>query len=129
MPTPSRLWFVLAIGVAACPVLAQEPQVPADAVIRLQRTSCYGPCPIYTVTIDARGTVTYEGERSVRVAGRRTAKVDPSIVAGLLTRADRIGFFDMRDAYRAIEHPDGTSTMVTDLPTKFVTVTVNGRTK
>jgi len=35
----------------------------------------------------------------------------------------------MRDAYRVIEHPDGTSTHVTDLPTTFVRVTVNGRTK
>ena len=98
-------------------------------MIRLQRTSCYGPCPIYTVTIDARGTVTYEGERSVRVVGRRTAHIDTSIVASLLARAESIRFFQMRDAYRVIENPDGTVGLVTDLPTKFVTVTVNGRTK
>ena len=35
----------------------------------------------------------------------------------------------MRDAYRVIENPDGTVTMVTDLPTTIVTITVNGRTK
>ena len=51
----------LAIGLAGG-AMAQEPGVPADALIRLQRTSCSGPCPIYTVTIDARGTVTFEGE-------------------------------------------------------------------
>ena len=67
-----RFWFAVAIGVAACPALAQEPEIPADALIRLQRTSCYGPCPIYTVAIDARGTVTNEGERFVRVVGRWT---------------------------------------------------------
>jgi ankyrin repeat protein len=47
----------------------------------------------------------------------------------LLARAESIRFFEMRDAYRVIEHPDGTSTLVTDLPTKFVRVTANGRTK
>jgi hypothetical protein len=124
-----RFGFALAIGLAACPALAQEPEVPADALIRLQRTSCYGPCPIYTVTIDAHGTVTFEGERSVRVVGRRTAHIDTSIVAGLLAKAESIRFFDMRDAYRVIENPDGSVTSVTDLPTKFVSVTVNGRTK
>ena len=129
MPATARLWLMLAVGLAAWSALAQELQVPADALIRLQRTSCYGPCPVYTVTIDARGTVTYEGERSVRAAGRRTARVDPSVVARLLARADRIQFFELRDAYRVIEHPDGTSTMVTDQPTKIVTLTVNGRTK
>ena len=35
----------------------------------------------------------------------------------------------MRNADRVIENPDGTVGMVTDLPTKFVTVTVNRRTK
>jgi hypothetical protein len=47
----------------------------------------------------------------------------------LLATADSIRFFEMRDAYRVIENPDGTATSVTDLPTKFVSVTVNGRTK
>src|SRR6266436_731523 len=109
-----RLVLVLAVGLAA-PALAQEPDVPPDASIRLQRTSCFGPCPIYTVTIDARGTVTYEGERSVRIVGRRTAHIDKAIVAALLARAESIRFFDMREAYRVIENPDGSVTSVTDL--------------
>jgi ankyrin repeat protein len=88
-----------------------------------------GYCPIYTVTIDARGTVTYDGERLVRVVGRRTAQIDPSAVATLLARAERIRFFQMRDAYREIENPDGTRESPSDLPTKIVTITVNGRTK
>ena len=120
--------FVLAIGLAGA-AMAQEPDVPPDALIRLQRTSCFGPCPIYTVTIDARGTVTFDGERFVRVVGRRTTQISTSTVATLLARAARIRFFEMRDAYRVVENPDGTVSMVTDLPTKIVTVTVNGRTK
>ena len=102
-----RLTFAIAIGFAGA-ATAQEPDVPPDASIRLQRTSCYGPCPIYTVTIDARGTVTYEGERFVRVVGRQTAQIGTSTVATLLARAERIRFFEMRDAYRVIENPDGT---------------------
>jgi hypothetical protein len=129
MPS-TRVRFAFALVIALVgPAVAQEPNVPPDASISLQRTSCFGPCPIYTVTIDARGIVTYDGERFVRVIGRRTAQIDTSIVAGLLARAESIRFFEMRDAYRVIQHPDGTATMVTDLPTKFVTVTVNGRTK
>jgi Domain of unknown function (DUF6438)/Ankyrin repeats (3 copies) len=126
--TPVCLAFAFAMGFAG-PAVAQEPNVPSDASISLQRTSCFGPCPIYTVTIDARGKVTYEGERFVRVVGRRTAQIDTSIVAGLLARAERIRFFEMRDTYRVIQNPDGTVTSVTDLPTTLVTVTVNGRTK
>jgi ankyrin repeat protein len=61
--------------------------------------------------------------------GRRTAQIDPSAVATLLARAEGIRFFQMRDAYRRIENPDGTHSSPSDLPTKIVTITVNGRTK
>jgi hypothetical protein len=94
----------------------QQPDVPADTIISLQRTSCFGPCPVYTVTI-------------VRVVGRQSARIDMAVVAKLLAHAERIHFFDMRNAYRAVENPDGSTTVVTDLPTKIVTVTVNRRTK
>jgi hypothetical protein len=119
---------VLAILVGANQARGQEPDVPTDALIRLQRTSCYGPCPVYTVTIDARGTVTYEGERAVRVLGRQTARVHASVVTKLLEKAAAIRFFEMRASYRAIENPDGSVTTVTDRPTQFVTVTMRGRT-
>ncbi len=125
--TISRLAFTLMIGVAA----SAESQVnnAPPTVISLQRTSCYGPCPIYTVSIDASGSVTYDGEKFVRVVGREVARIPRSEVARLLASADRIHFFDLRDSYRTIQNPDGTQTIVTDLPTKIVTITSNGRTK
>jgi hypothetical protein len=120
--------FALVIGLARS-AAAQMGDVPADTGIQLGRTSCEGSCPIYTVTIDARGTVTYDGARFVRAAGRQTARIAPAVVATLLASAERIHFFDLRDAYREIENPDGSVTGVTDLATTFVTITVNGRTK
>jgi Domain of unknown function (DUF6438) len=109
--------------------LAQTPAVPDDVVIRLERTACFGTCPVYAVSIDARGNVTYEGKKFVRVPGRRTDRVPVSTVAALLGTADRIGFFDLRDFYRTVRNADGSETMVTDLPTTFVTITRAGRTK
>lgn len=123
-----RVAFALVTGLAVS-AAAQGVGVPADTRIHMQRTSCYGPCPIYTVTIDARGTVTYDGEKFVRVVGRDTARIDPSLVARLLASAERIRFFELRDAYREIQNPDGSVTTVTDLPTTIVTLTVNGRSK
>jgi hypothetical protein len=108
---------------------AQLDDVPADTVIHLERTSCFGPCPIYAVTIDAQGTITYNGIKFVRVVGRQIAHIAPSLVARLLATAARVHFFDLHDAYRVIENPDGTVMTVTDQPTTIVTITVNGRTK
>ena len=131
-----RVGCALVVGLAAtacaqasCTGSSTGVDVPPDTKIHLQRTSCLGTCPVYTVTIDARGTVTYVGERSVRVVGRRTAQIAPSVVATLLARAEGIRFFDMRDAYRVIQYPNGSFGSPSDMPTQIVTVTVNGRTK
>jgi hypothetical protein len=111
------------------PLAAQDRDVPPDTIIKLQRTSCFGTCPVYTVSINARGTVTYVGQQFVRVVGQRSAQIAPSVVARLLARAEAIGFFEMQDSYRKLRNPDGTVMVVYDLPTKIVTITVGGRTK
>ena len=42
-------------------------------VITLERTTCFGVCPVYTLTIYGDGRVVYEGTRFVRTEGERTA--------------------------------------------------------
>jgi Domain of unknown function (DUF6438) len=109
--------------------LGQTAAVPDDTLIALQRTACFGTCPVYSVTIDAKGNVTYDGTKHVRVTGRQTDRITVSGVAALLDTARRIGFFELRDHYRTIRNADGSETMVTDLPTVIVTITSGGRTK
>jgi hypothetical protein len=65
----------------------------------------------------------------VRVVGRQSARIDRSGVAALLETAERIGFFDFDSSYTEIKNPDGSRWQVTDLPTKIVTVTANGRSR
>ncbi len=120
---------VIALVIATVASLAAAQIIPPDVVIRLERTSCFGECPVYSVSIDAKGNVTYDGTEFVRVKGRQTDRIPVPRVAELLATADRIGFFDLRDQYRTIRNPDGTETMVTDLPTTFVTITRGGRSK
>src|SRR5690349_20101373 len=97
---------ILSLTLGNAVSLPQVNNVPADALIELRRTPCFGTCPVYTVSIRAAGRVTYVGEKFVRVVGRQTARVDPSVVAKLLARADSLRFFDLRNAYREIENPD-----------------------
>jgi hypothetical protein len=99
---------------------AQQPAVPVDLVIRLERTACYGTCPVYSVTIDGKGAVSFQGKAFVRAQGRQTDRIPLSSVAAIVATAKRIGFFELRNSYRA---------MITDLPTTFVTITMDGRTK
>ena len=99
---------------------AATTRIPEDFGIKLDRTACFGACPVYSVTIDARGNVTYDGTRFVRIVGRQTDRIPVSRVAALLETVDRIGFFKLEDKYRQL---------ITDLPTTFVTVTRDGRSK
>lgn len=98
----------------------QSPAVPDDLVIKLERTACFGTCPVYTVTIDARGNVTYDGTSFVRVQGRQTDRIPVASVGKILETAARIGFFGLKDEYSAL---------VSDLPSTFITITRDGRTK
>jgi hypothetical protein len=108
---------------------AQSVTVADDAFIKLERTPCGGECPVYVVTIDARGNVTCEGSEYVRVKGRQTDRIPVAHVAQLLDTARRIRFFELADRYRSIKNDDGTETIVTDLPTTFVTITEGGQSK
>lgn len=114
--------------VATLSLLAFQPPAAADyVVITLERTSCFGPCPVYTVTLNARGEVVYDGVTGVLVTGRQTDRVPPARVAAILETAGRIGFFDLDDRYS--RNRDGTEVIIDDVRTTFVTITQHGRSK
>ncbi|MFN8449836.1 MAG: DUF6438 domain-containing protein [Anaerolineae bacterium] len=66
------LAFILAM-LAVLPAAAQSPEV----ALTLERTACFGACPVYTVTIytDTDGTVVYNGEHFVDVEGEQTRRL------------------------------------------------------
>src|SRR5690606_21346322 len=70
---------------------AQDTQ--ADAVITLERTACFGACPIYTVSILADGTVLYNGERFVDVEGEQAGQIEPETVAEMVEAFEAAGYF------------------------------------
>jgi hypothetical protein len=103
--------------------------VPDDFFITLGRTTCFGECPAYSVSIDAKGNVTYEGRKFVRVEGIQHDRIPVARVAALAEQIDRIGFFELEDWYQTIQAPDGSRISITDLPKTFVSVTRGGRIK
>jgi uncharacterized protein DUF6438 len=120
---------LIVFAVAMSGLHAAPQSVPDDFAIKLERSTCFGACPAYSVTIDAKGSVTYEGKKFVRVVGPQADGISVSQVTALVATVNRIGFFELNDAYRSVRNPDGTETMVTDLPTTIVSVTRDGRSK
>ena len=49
-------------------------------LVSLERSACYGICPVYSLTIHRDGAVEYQGERFVKVKGKATARLsEPSL--------------------------------------------------
>jgi len=100
-----------------------------DVVITLERTTCYGTCPAYKLTIRGDGSVTYEGKKFVRIDGTRATTIDRGAMAELVQAFTDADYFALRDHYNFIRNADGSETMVTDLPTAYTSLTLNGRHK
>jgi hypothetical protein len=88
--------------------------------ITMERTPCFGRCPVYRVSLNDSGTVVYEGRGFVRENGRHETTVRGGDVQALAKEIEDAGWFSLRDNYP----PD-----VTDHASVITTVTIDGRTK
>ncbi len=98
-------------------------------VITLERTGCYGICPSYKITILGDGTVQFEGKEFVRVKGEAKSRIDMAALESLVKEFVTINYFSLKDEYITIKRPDGTESIVTDLPSTITTFTFEGKRK
>jgi len=67
--------------------------------ITLQRTACFGACPVYKLTIFVDGRVVYTGERYVKVTGKRTTRISPKAVKQLAAEFQKLNYFSLPESY------------------------------
>ncbi len=60
--------------------------------IKLQRTMCFGTCPVYSVTVDNEGNVNYSGEMFVYKSGEHHWKISGKKVNQLNDLIEDFGF-------------------------------------
>jgi hypothetical protein len=77
--------------------------VPADFSVTLQRTVCFGACPVYTASVDASGRVQYDGTRCVAVLGHQESHLSQGRLRALMAAFSDIDFFALQDVYRSDE--------------------------
>lgn len=68
-------------------------------VMTLERTACFGMCPVYGVSIFEDGTVVYIGVRHVAETGVRVGSADPGEVEFWAMQLAQYGYFDWEDEY------------------------------
>ncbi|MEQ8908078.1 MAG: DUF6438 domain-containing protein [Vicingaceae bacterium] len=93
-------------------------KLPDSLYARIQRTACFGRCPIYTLSVYQSGYVEYLGEKWVEKEGRYATKVDQAVLDKLMKMAKEIQFFDLKHQYD--------SKYVTDLPSTITSLKEKG---
>ena len=84
-----------------------------ELIISLQRTACFGTCPIYKIEIFSDGSGIYTGTRFVENIGTTKFSLSETQLNLILTQAETIGFTNMKKEY---------SEPISDLPTTFIQI-------
>jgi Domain of unknown function (DUF6438) len=120
------------VGVLACapgntPAERTEAVAVAGPAVSLERTPCFGRCPVYGISVLPSGVVSYEGRANVRVVGTATSRISPDRVQALLLELERAGYFTFANRY-ALSEPTCLR-YSTDSPSAISSATFRGRTK
>ena len=88
-----------------------------DVVITMERTACFGSCPVYSLTVHGNGTITYEGGDYVDVEGKQFSQISDDEVKELLDFFFKIDYFSLRSHYWQ---------PISDQPSTITSITLDG---
>lgn len=111
--------FALALPLSFLPLSADAEvgSLPSDTRISLQRTACYGTCPIYSIQVDHSGTVNYGGIDFVQTKGAAKGSVSTEAVRMLVEKLLAIDFLNWPEGVEKKckedweDHPDAIVTL------------------
>lgn len=78
---------------------------------KINRTPCYGKCPVFTIELFDNGVVKYNGVAFVDKKGIFTAKVTPAFIANIQSKALSIKYLSLENKYPIAP------VVIADLPT------------
>ena len=106
---------------------ASGPARRRTKVITLERTACFGTCPMYSLAIYSDGVVEYEGLKFVKKVGKATGRISRTQLDDLVERFTNIYYFNFPDSIE----PGSKSCPQpwTDMPSAITSLTWQGRTK
>jgi hypothetical protein len=94
------LLLILSLSACSGTKKASSPFEPqATDRISLQRTGCYGTCPIYEVVIFGNGIVTYEGKYYTDKTGKFVGQLDGKTTFTLFNKAAGLTWDEYPDEF------------------------------
>jgi (2Fe-2S) ferredoxin len=112
---------LMLIAVGCTPPQTPTPSDLKEVVITLERTECFGTCPVYSLTVYGYGAVIYEGIRFAQVQGTIQTTISEDKIIQLVSEFQKIDYFSLRDSYEERN--------ATDMPSALTSLTIDGRKK
>ena len=91
-----RFPLTLLFAPLALCAIAAAPIASEISEITLERTACFGTCPVYKVTVKRDGNVTFEGTEFVKETGMHSGKISGQQFQQLAAKIEQIGFLRLR---------------------------------
>ncbi len=91
--------FLTTFLASSCCKYKTQGSATAYELISIERTGCFGKCPVYRAVIMSDGTASYEGTRDVEKKGKHTAKINCKSFNALIKQAGEIKFLEFADKY------------------------------
>jgi hypothetical protein len=93
-----------------------------DLVISLERSTCYGDCPAYKLTIHGDGRVEYEGKKNVKLTTKKEGRLQPADVRKIVSAFDKANYFSIK----SYTEESCSCTLCTDMPTAITEIRAKG---
>ena len=92
-------------------------------LITLERGACYGLCPVYSISINSTGKVTFIGKENTGTLGQKTRQMSPETFKTALSFLEDNEFWSFNDNYTQHNVEDHATVLVSvgSFPPKFVT--------
>lgn len=123
----SVIMFLVGCGNGPAHLSPQQQPIPADTLIMLKRSACFGTCPDYRLTVSADGGVIFEGREFVKVKGVTKGTISLEKVRQLIAQFDSAKYFSLNDKYET--EKDGCPEVWTDNPSVVTSIRINGKSK
>ena len=85
--------------------------------ITLSRGGCFGTCPVYKLTIEDDGKVTYQGDKFVKIKGKKESTLSNAKLKEIKAAFKKVDYFNLKDSYIKTDATD-MPTIITSFKTK-----------
>ncbi len=125
LPGRNLIFLSLLFTILSCSNLT--PTIGTDVLVKLNRTSCHGDCPVYTIEVKKNGDITYEGTEYVKTLGIRSASISKNAVLSIEAELSKAEFTSMQSEL----HPGGWGCFISATDHRYIVIeaTLGNKTK